>query len=308
MNSFHTSVLLKETIDFLQVKKGEQYIDATLGGGGHTREILSRGGIVLGIDCDEEAIEYVRKNLEFRIPRPRQAKRGGQNSELTLTKGNFKNLEEIAHSNNFNKVKGIIFDLGVSSYQLENGKRGFSFLKGGPLDMRMDKELGVKASDLLNILSKGELYEIFIKLGQEHRSRAISSSIVSARRVAPIQTTGDLSGVIQKAIGIKGEITDFTKAQISKRVFQALRIAVNDELENIKIALPKTLNLLESGARVAVISFHSLEDRIVKQSFIDFQKRNMGKIITKKPVTAGKEEIGSNPRSRSAKLRVFEKN
>ena len=298
MNNFHTSVLLKETIDFLQVKKGGKYIDATLGGGGHTLEIIKRGGIVLGIDFDQEALDYVERNFKFQI----------SNFKLTLAKGNFKNLEEIAHSNNFNKVKGIIFDLGVSSYQLENGKRGFSFLKGGPLDMRMDKELGVKASDLLNILSKGELYEIFIKLGEERRARAISSSIVGARRVAPIQTTGDLSGVIQKALGIKGEITDFTKAQIGKRVFQALRIAVNDELENIKIALPKTLNLLESGARVAVISFHSLEDRIVKQSFIDFQKRNMGKIITKKPVTAGKEEIESNSRSRSAKLRVFEKN
>jgi len=297
MNNFHTSVLLKEVIDLLQVKKGEKYIDATLGGAGHTKEVLNLGGIILGIDCDEEALEHVRKNLEFRI----------QNSELILAKGNFRNLEEIAHSNNFNKVMGIIFDLGVSSYQLENGKRGFSFLKGGPLDMRMDADLGVKASDLLNILSKGELYEIFIKLGEEHHARAISDGIISARRVAPIQTTGDLSGIIQEALGIKGEITDFTRAKISKRVFQALRIVVNDELENIRIALPDSLELLKSGGRVEVISFHSLEDRIVKQSFIDFEKRNLGKIITKKPIIAGIEEMKSNSRSRSAKLRVFEK-
>ena len=298
MNNFHTPVLLKEVIDLLQVKTGKRYIDATLGGGGHTKEILSRGGKVLGIDVDEEALEYVRKNQQSRI----------KNQELVLAKGNFRNIEEIARLNNFNKVSGIIFDLGVSSYQLENGKRGFSFLKGGPLDMRMDADLGVKASDLLNILSKGELYEIFIKLGEEHRARAISDGIIVARRVAPIQTTGDLSGVIQEALGIKGEITDFTRANISKRVFQALRIVVNDELENIRIGLPKTLDLLESGARVGVISFHSLEDRIVKQSFIDFEKRNMGKIITKKPIIAGKEEMKSNSKSRSAKLRFFEKN
>ncbi len=291
MSNFHTSVLLKEAIDLLQVKKGGKYIDATLGGAGHALEIIKRGGIVLGIDCDEEALNYVEKNFK-----------------LTLAKGNFRDLEEIARLNNFNKVSGIIFDLGVSSFQLENGKRGFSFLKGGPLDMRMDKELGVKASDLLNILPKGELYEIFIKLGEEHRARAISDGIVSARRIAPIQTTGDLSSVIQKALGIKGEITDFTKANISKRVFQALRIAVNDELENIRIALPKAMELLQSGGRVVVISFHSLEDRIVKQSFIEFEKQDMGKIISKKPIVSSEEELKKNPRSRSAKLRVFEKN
>jgi len=298
MHNFHTSVLLKEVTDLLQVKQGGKYIDATLGGGGHAKEILSHGGIVLGIDCDEEALNFVKKNQESGI----------KNHELILVKGNFRNIDEIAHSNNFNKVNGIIFDLGVSSYQLENGKRGFSFQKGGPLDMRMDADLGVKASDLLNILSKGELYEIFIKLGEEHRSRAISDGIVSARRIAPIQTTGDLTSVIQKALGIKGEITDFTRGQISKRVFQALRIVVNDELENIRVALSKVLDLLANGARVEVISFHSLEDRIIKQSFINFEKRNMGKIITKKPIIAGKEESEKNSRSRSAKLRVFEKN
>ena len=298
MDNFHTPVLLKEVIDLLQVKTGKKYIDATLGGAGHAESILNHGGMVLGIDVDEEALEYVRKNLELKV----------KNSELILAKGNFRNLEKIAESNNFNKVSGIIFDLGVSSFQLENGKRGFSFLKGGPLDMRMDADLGVKASDLLNSLSKRELYEIFIKLGEEHRSRAISNGIISARRVAPIQTTGDLSAVIQEALGIKGEITDFTRAKISKRVFQALRIVVNDELENIRVALPRTLELLETGGRVGVISFHSLEDRIVKQSFIDFEKRNMGKIITKKPIIAGREETKSNSRSRSAKLRFFEKN
>ena len=298
MNNFHTPVLLKETIDLLQVKKGEKYIDATLGGGGHAGEILDLGGRVLGIDVDEEALDYVKKNQKSKI----------KNQELILLKGNFRNLEEIAHLNNFDKVKGIIFDLGVSSHQLDEGERGFSFSKSGPLDMRMDKALGVKASDLVNILTKGELYEIFIKLGEEHRARTISDGIVRARGISPIRTTEDLSKVIQEALGIRGEISEFTKAQINKRVFQALRIAVNDELGSIKEALPQSLNLLESGGRVAVISFHSLEDRIVKQSFKEFESAKMGKIITKKPVIAENEEINSNPRARSSKLRVFEKN
>ena len=298
MNNFHTPVLLKETIDLLQVKKGEKYIDATLGGGGHTREILKLGATVLGIDVDREALEYVKKSQKSKV----------KSQKLILAKGNFREIDKIAHLNSFDKVSGIIFDLGVSSYQIDNSKRGFSFLKGGPLDMRMDESLGVKASDLINILPKGELYEIFTKLGEERRALAISNSIVSARRIAPIQTTGDLLSVIQEAYGIKGELTDFTRANIGKRVFQALRIVVNDELENIKEALPKSLELLEMRGRLAVISFHSLEDRIVKQSFLDFEKRNMGKIITKKPIIASGEEAGNNSRSRSARLRVFERN
>ena len=298
MNNVHKSVLLKETLDFLQVKRGKKYIDATLGGGGHTKAILELNGEVLGIDVDQEALDLVRKSLEDSI----------KNSKLVLAKGNFRKIDEIARLNKFDKVSGIIFDLGLSSNQLENPNRGFSFLKGGPLDMRMDEDLEVKAQDLVNILTKGELYEIFSKFGEEHRARAISDSIVSARRIAPIKTTGDLINVIQGALGIKGELNDFTKANIAKRVFQALRIAVNDELESIREALPKALELLEIKGRIVVISFHSLEDRIIKQSFIDFEKRNMGKIISKKPILASKEETESNPRARSAKLRVFEKN
>ena len=297
MNNFHTPVLLKEVIGFLQVKKGKKYIDATLGGSGHTGEILSSGGRVLGIDVDQEALDYVKNTQELWI----------KNQELILAKGNFRNLDNIARLNKFDKVSGILFDFGVSSFQIESGKRGFSFSKGGPLDMRMDKDLSVTARDLINILPKGELYEIFTKLGEEHNARAISNSIVGARRINPIETTGDLSGIIQQAYGIKGEVTDFTRAKLNKRVFQALRIAVNDELDSIKEALPKSLELLESGGRMAVISFHSLEDRIVKQSFAGFEKDDMGRIITKKPICPDLEEQNSNPRSRSAKLRVFER-
>ena len=298
MSKFHTPVLLKEAINALDVKKNKQYIDATVGGGGHTQEILKRGGIVLGIDLDQEALDYVKDNFKLQIA----------NFKLFLTKGNFKDIDKIAHLNNFSKVWGIIFDLGVSSRQIDNAQRGFSFLRQGPLDMRMDKNSHVTAEYLVNILGKGELYAIFNKLGQETHARAISSVIASTRRVKAIQTTGELSKVVQKAYGINGEISDFTKNRINQKVFQALRIAVNNELENIERALPKALELLESGGKLVVLSFHSLEDKIVKEAFINFEKQNMGKIITKKPITASEEEVNINPRSKSAKLRVFEKN
>lgn len=299
MNNYHTSVLLKEVMDFLQVRKGKKYIDATLGGGGHTREILSRGGIVLGIDFDQDALNYVEKNFKFQI----------SNFKLTLVKGNFVDLEEIARLKNFTKAEGILFDLGVSSHQIDTAQRGFSFLKEGPLDMRMDKDSSLTAETLINLLEKGELYELFNKLGQERRSWSISNSIVRARRIKAIQTTGELARVVQKAYGIKeGQATEFAKNLANKKVFQALRIAVNSELENIEKALPQALNLLESKARIAVISFHSLEDAIVKKTFKEFAKNNMGKIITEKPIEATKEEVEKNSRAKSAKLRVFEKN
>jgi 16S rRNA (cytosine1402-N4)-methyltransferase len=298
MSKFHTSVLLKESIDFLKVRKGKKYIDATLGGGGHAEEIMSLGGIVLGIDTDSDAIEYVKKNFESRV----------KNEELTITKGNFKDLKEIAHLKFFDRVYGILFDLGVSSHQIDSANRGFSFLKDGPLDMRMDQTIGAKAENLVNLLEKGELYELFNNLGQDSHSWAVSNNIVSARRVKAIQTTSELVDVVARANGLKGEVSDFKKNEINKKIFQALRIAVNNELENIKLALPQALELLESGGRIVVISFHSLEDRIIKNSFKDFEKNNMGKIITKKPIEVSEEEVLINSRARSAKLRVFEKN
>ncbi len=299
MNNFHTPVLLKEVIDLLGIEPGEKYIDATIGGGGHTEAILKRRGIVLGIDVDEDAINYVRKNLELRI----------QNSELMLAKGNFRDLRKIAHLKGFDKVSGVLFDLGVSSHQIDTPERGFSFLKEGPLDMRMDKDSTVSAETLINLLGKGELYDIFNRLGQERRSRTISNSIIRARRVKAIKTTQELSRIIEKAYGLKeGKVSDFTKNFVNQKVFQALRIAVNNELENIKEALPECLYLLKGKGRIAVISFHSLEDGIVKKTFREFENKNMGKIITEKPIEASKEEVEANPRAKSAKLRVFEKN
>lgn len=294
MSNFHKPVLLKEVIDYLRVKKNSSYIDATLGGAGHTREIIALGGKVLGIDRDEEALTRIKgENLE----------------NLVLSQGNFKEIDQIAHSNGFSKVDGIIFDLGVSSHQIDTPERGFSFLKDGPLDMRMDKSSNVQAKDLLKVLTKGELYEIFNILGQERRARAISERIVESRGVKDIETTQDLVDVIKDAYKIeKEEITDFTKNDIAKRTFQALRIVVNDELGSLRDALPKGVALLNPKGRLIVITFHSLEDKIVKETFKDLENKNMGIIITKKPLVPTLSEMSENSRSKSAKLRVFEKN
>ncbi|MBI3093087.1 MAG: 16S rRNA (cytosine(1402)-N(4))-methyltransferase RsmH [Candidatus Levybacteria bacterium] len=288
MNNFHTPVLLQEVLEFLRIEKGKKYIDATIGGGGHSFEILKRGGIVLGIDCDEEAIEYINEKIKNQKSKIKYWER------LALAQGNFRDIGEIARSNHFEQVSGILFDLGVSSHQLEDAKRGFSFQKEGPLDMRMNHKLSVKAADLINGLTKGELYELFSKLAEEPRALAISESIIRARRISPIKTTSELVMAISKVKSLA-------------RVFQALRIAVNDELNNLRSALPQAVSLLEPGGRLAVISFHSLEDRIVKNAFLDFQNKDFGIIITKKPIVPSSLEIKMNKRSRSAKLRVLEK-
>lgn len=288
MDTYHVSVLLHETVEYLNVQPGKKYIDGTLGGAGHTRLILERGGNVLGIDQDQDALDYVKQTV--------------QNDQLNLVKGNFKDIDSIAKANGYEKVAGILFDLGISSHHVDAAERGFSFMREGPLDMRMDRDLTVKAGDLINVLTKGELNELFYKLGEERFARSISESIIRARQVKPITTTTELSDIIRKAVpSSKKGINPATK------VFQALRIAVNDELHVVEEALPKAITLLESGGRLAVISFHSLEDRIVKHTFIDFEKKGLGKIITKKPIIPPEEEIEKNNRSRSSKLRVFEK-
>lgn len=293
--NYHKSVLLQEAIDALNIESGKKYIDATLGGGGHTSSILDLGGIVLGLDQDEEAIEFANKNFELRI----------KNHELRLVRGNFAEIDKIAKENGFEKVSGILFDLGVSSRQLDKAERGFSYLKSGPLDMRMDQGLGVKASDLVNALGRKELYEIFIELGEERRSSAVVELILSRRRIAPFQTTDDLSLTLATAYGFKNA-TDFARATSSKRVFQALRMKVNDELGSLTETLPKSLSLLKKNGRLVIITFHSLEDRIVKRAFIRFENEGKGRIITKKPILPTQNEINQNSRSKSAKLRIFE--
>jgi len=304
MNNFHTPVLLKEVIDNLRVEKGKKYIDATIGGGGHTKQILKLGGMVLGMDVDQDSIDYLTEKIKNQKSKIKDWER------LTLVKENFRDIDKIAFEQGFGHVKrgygkvaGVLFDLGVSSHQLETSERGFSFQKTGPLDMRMDKSLQVRALDLIKILTKGELYEIFHKLGEESSAFALSKHIVRARSIKPIETTDDLRKIMEEVRPQR-----FSRINALAKVFQALRIVVNDELNALKEALPKALEVLGNQGRLLVISFHSLEDRIVKHNFIDFEKRSLGKIITKKPIRPSTEEISKNKRSRSAKLRVFERN
>ncbi|MDZ4209759.1 MAG: 16S rRNA (cytosine(1402)-N(4))-methyltransferase RsmH, partial [Candidatus Curtissbacteria bacterium] len=221
MDNFHTPILLHEIIDYLQVKTGKKYIDATLGGGGCAREILKLGGIVLGVDCDPEAIEYVKTGIrktrsEITTPAPRGQESGVWNN-LTLVRGNFKDLSRIADLNKFGEVSGIIFDLGVSTHQLLTLERGFSFSSDAPLDMRMDPMLSVTAADLINGLGKGELYELFSKLGEDHAAWAISQAVVRARTIKQIKTCRELADLVS---GVK---RGRKKTHPATQIFQALR-------------------------------------------------------------------------------------
>jgi len=298
MAKFHEPVLLKEVTKYLKVKRGEKYIDATLGGGGHTAAFLKLGGNILAIDCDPEAIKAARLYLASACP-------PGKHFFWRLVSGNFKDLYQLAKKEKFLNVSGIFLDLGVSSYQLEKGERGFSFNWEGPLDMRMDPNLKVTAADLVNGLNKGELNELFAKLGQEHYSRRLAEAICRARKLKPIKTTEELVEIINKSLPAK--VKKRSKLHPATRVFLALRIAVNDELNNLKKVLPQALELLKPKGRLAVISFHSGEDRIVKRFLKTAAEHGDLLIITDKPVRPTAEEIEKNPRSRSAKLRVGEK-
>jgi 16S rRNA (cytosine1402-N4)-methyltransferase len=294
-NNYHKSVLLQEAIENLQIQKGSKYIDATMGGAGHTTEILKNGGSVLSIDADQDAIDNAAQKFS------ENEELAKYKYQLTIAKGNFKDIKDIAQKYGFNQVHGILFDLGVSSHQFDIAERGFSFMREGPLDMRMDRDLKVQAKDLINSLTKGELYELFTKLGEEWRARTIAEHIIRSRQLKPIETTTELAEIVKKAVPSQGDINPATK------IFQALRIAINDELNSLREALPKAVELLQSGGRLAIISFHSLEDRIVKQEFIRLKNEEQGEIITKKPIIPTEEEIRENKRSRSAKLRVFQK-
>ena len=284
MEGFHKSVLLTEAVDALSVLPGERYIDCTLGDGGHSFEILRRGGKVLGIDVDPQSLEVAKERI-------------GKKDNFIAVQGNFANLAGIAKSNDFCPVSGIIFDLGFSQRQIEDKKRGFSF-ESGTLDMRMNPQLGVKAEDVINNFDQRRLYEIFCKFGQERFSRRIADYIVRARVAGPVTTGKQLALLVEKAVGRRGRIHPAT------RVFQALRIFVNSELENLKEALPQAAELLKSKGRLAVISFHSLEDGIAK-SFI--RGREDFEFVFKKPIMATSVEVQRNPSSRSAKLRVAQK-
>jgi len=276
MNTFHTPVMLGEVIEGLDVREGKKYIDATVGGGGHAQEIIKRGGILLGIDQDREALEFVK--------------------EGKLVWGNFRDIERIAKENDFDNVDGILFDLGVSSHQIDTPERGFSFrYPEAALDLRMDQEEGIPAGEYIKKLSEEELYEIFTKFGEEKLARAIAGAIVRSRRERPLTTVGDVVETVSLAVR---DVRDRTSTLA--RVFQALRIAVNDELGALKVGLRGAGEVLGSGGRLAVLSYHSLEDRIVKREIM-----KLGfKPINKRPITPSENEIRENHRSRSAKLRV----
>ena len=302
--TYHTPVLLKETLELLNLSKEGFWVDATAGGGGYSKAMLEKiipGGKLVAIDRDSEAIEECERTLK------------DFEGYVVFAKDNFANLKAILSSMNSPAIKGIIFDLGVSSHQIDSPYRGFSYGKEGPLDMRMDPEGSVSAADIVNSSSESELVEIFSRYGQEHYSKRIAAAITRNR---PFHNTKELADTIKRAVPSRRAFDSLS------RVFQAVRISVNREIENLKKALPDAIEALEKGGRIAVISYHSLEDRLVKEAFRKAAAdcvcesglpicvcghKSTVKIITKRPILPTEEEINHNPRARSARLRVAEK-
>jgi 16S rRNA (cytosine1402-N4)-methyltransferase len=285
----HRAVLLNEALGYLDPQPGRRYIDATFGAGGHTQALLERtapDGSVLALDVDDAALEGGRDLL-------RQF-----GARLTLAKANFRDVLEIAQQHGFQNVDGLLADIGVSSRMFDDPQRGFSFMREGALDMRMDRSQRLTAADIVNTWSEKEIADILYINGEERRSRPIARSIVRSR---PLATTLDLSRAVERVLGAPR----YGKIHPATRTFQALRIAVNAELENLQVFLDSAGACLRPGGRLAVITFHSLEDRIVKNAFR--ASAIPGKPLTKKVITATAEEVESNPRARSAKLRVWEK-
>jgi len=287
----HIPVLLEQVIDLLEILPGKKIIDATLGGAGHTKAILKKNGLVLGIEKDKEALEFVEEELHEYI----------LNKKLQAIHGNFRDIEALAIQNGFGKVSAVLFDLGVSSYQLDTASRGFSIKHDAPLDMRMNKEEELTAFEIVNSYSEEALREIFITYGEEDQADRIASEIVNKRKEKKIETTHELVAIIESIVRRTGKLHPATK------VFQALRIEVNAELDDLRIGLNGAYNVLEKDGKIAIISFHSLEDRIVKRTFEKWEQQGFGVTINKKPIVAKENELLSNPRARSAKLRGFQK-
>lgn len=307
----HISVLLDETIDSLNIKPDGIYVDGTLGGGGHSLEILKRlgpNGRLIGIDQDKDAIKAATKRLEE------------YKDKVTIVHSNYQNIDSVLKNLGIGGVDGIVLDLGVSSYQLDNAERGFTYKENTALDMRMDQDTVLTAKDIVNDYSEADLYRIIRDYGEDNFAKNIAKHIVKAREIEPIETTGQLNEIIKNAIPAK------VRKQIghpSKKTYQAIRIELNKELYVLENSLDKMIELLNPGGRLSVITFHSLEDRIVKTIF----KRNMnpctcppnfpvctcgkiptGNVITRKPIVPSADELEANRRSKSSKLRVFEKN
>lgn len=295
----HKPVLLAEAIKFLIDQPEGIYVDGTVGSGGHARLILERTapeGRLIGLDWDTQAIRRAHQNL------------ASFGKRVTLINKNFKEIGEVLKSLAINKVNGILLDLGISKEQIEDGERGFSFQREGPLDMRLSEEITSTARDLVNNLSAAELGDIFRSYGEEKWAGRIAKAIVRQRRSAPINSTRELVNIIKRAIPFSPP-----RLHPATRTFQALRIVVNKELENLEIFLNQAPELLLPQGRMVIISYHSLEDRLVKNSFRELARRDKQgssafHLLTPKAVTPTREEIITNPRARSAKLRAIEKN
>ena len=308
----HKPIMLEECIEFLKIRRDGVYLDCTLGGGGHSSEIVKRlgsKGVLIGIDQDKNAVETAKKRL-LSI---------NSKANVIIKHTNFENIREVLEALKIDSVDGVLLDLGVSSHQLDEGKRGFSYQHDAPLDMRMNQNQDFDAQTLVNTWSKDDIAGIIREYGEERWAARIAEFIVRSREVQKISTTGQLVEIIKSAIPAAARREGPHPA---KRTFQALRIAVNRELEVLENLLDTVTDLLSSGGRLAIISFHSLEDRIVKKSFQkqsrgcvcprDFPKCVCGftpklKIITRKPITPTEKELDANPRARSAKLRVAER-
>lgn len=302
-DDYHIPVMLQETVSFLRVRPGKWYVDCNLGGGGHTEGILRSGGKVIGIDLDQEAIREVAKKYQLQLEEKEQRLQAFSEN-LIICQENFTNLKQVITRFSLNGIYGVLFDLGVSSHQLEEAGRGFSLNVEAPLDMRMDQiHMSVTAADLVNGLHERELAQLFWKLGEERFSRPIARQIAEYRQKKKIETTNELAGII---LSVKSK-SKVDRTHPATRVFQALRIAVNDELNSLKEVLPQAVDILQPGGRLVVISFHSLEDRIVKNFFQDQEKLRAVVAVTKKPIIPTVFEVNLNPRSRSGKLRVAEK-
>lgn len=306
----HKSVLLQETIDNLNIKPDGIYVDGTLGGAGHASEVcklLSATGRLIGIDQDDAAIAAASERLkEFE-------------DRTTIIRSNYCNMVQELKNRGITSVDGIVLDLGVSSYQLDNAERGFTYREDVPLDMRMDLRQDRTAEDIVNTYSENDLYRIIRDYGEDKFAKNIAKHICLARAQTPIHTTGELTEIIKRAIPMKVRATGGHPA---KRTFQALRIELNQELDVLRDSLDGMIELLNDGGRICIITFHSLEDRIVKTIFRRNEnpcicpsnfpvcvcgKQSMGKVITKKPILPSQEELEWNSRSQSAKLRVFER-
>ncbi len=304
-NQFHTPVLLQEAITYLLSTENGIFVDATLGGGGHTQAILERispESCVVAFDVDDDAIARASDVLK------------GYKERCIIIRSNFRMMKQELEKRGISSIQGVLFDLGVSSYQIDQPSKGFSFQTDAPLDMRMDQRLPLKASDIVNTYDEKSLTQLFREYGEERESKKIARAIVTYRLLMPIQTTRQLAMVIERVSPQR-----FLTKTLA-RIFQSLRIEVNRELENLKIALKDSIDLLQPKGRIVVISYHSLEDRIVKDMFRresgQFSSQNKFitetiqprlRILTKKPLTPSEDEVMNNPRARSAKMRVAEK-